>query len=301
MCKMDAESSLKFVSNDNENGEQPFASSNEDCMIVYNLWAKGSNFSFAINNTTTRNLYVYLPECFLISNGIAYDYYKDAEYGVSNTDYEEEGVGVGWGVGLATSVSYHYPQYWGVAYGAGVSANAKAIAKAGSASQTSVRVKVPKVICIPPHSSRSIYCPYTLGLLKDCDYNMFPKAKSESVQFSEASSPCVVENCIAYGYNAEGKDLKRLTHKFWVSQVTNYSSKEITEKVEIEDCFHKGFGYANLTAKEVHFKFSSPCAFYNTYTDKSISLWRLKAVNTSKSKKQYSKGGNNRDEDSWSW
>lgn len=106
------------------NTDQPFSGANADCRVEYDLWGEGGNLNSDITNNTERNIYVYLPECFVITNGYSNDYYRDEE----------------------------------------VQVGAK-------------RVRSPKVVCIPPHTTKSLQCKYAInnGLFADCNFDMFPK------------------------------------------------------------------------------------------------------------------------------
>ena len=72
---------------------------NEDCKLMYNLWAEDGSLGFIMHNKTDRDLFVVLPQTFFIKNGIAFDYYKAREY--RNT---ESGM-VSSNVSLGTAIS----------------------------------------------------------------------------------------------------------------------------------------------------------------------------------------------------
>lgn len=214
VCQLDAENSLKHMNTDNE--DSPYVGTNNDCAVSYNFWDKGGNVGFDMKNLTDRNLYVYLPECFVISNGKAYDYYDN------------------------------------------------------------IKFRDPKIICIPPRASKSIGCPYKMNLFVDCNFEMFPKKQSDKLKFSETTSPYIIENCITYSYNSDCKELKHLTHKFWVSQITNYSYKSYIKSVDMVDCLH-GKAFVESSRKTDVYIYTSPRAFYNLYLDKDLHLWNVES------------------------
>ena len=123
VCNMQADQSWVEPGTENDT-DQPFSGANADCRVEYDLWGEGGNLNSDITNNTERNIYVYLPECFVITNGYSNDYYRDEE----------------------------------------VQVGAK-------------RVRSPKVVCIPPHTTKSLQCKYAInnGLLLDCNFDMFPK------------------------------------------------------------------------------------------------------------------------------
>ena len=148
------------------------------------------------------------------------------------------------------------------------------------------RVRSPKVVCIPPHTTKSLQCKYAINndLLLDCNFDMFPKKQSAPVKFYETNSPLVVENLIAYSYTPDCKELIRWNHKFWLAGITNYSENALSKKYEYEDCLHKDSFGGYATGKWTFRTKISPRVFYNTYEKKNTHLWRLKVKNTDKDK-----------------
>lgn len=232
VCNMQADQSWVEPGTEN-NPDQPFSGANADCRVEYDLWGEGGNLNSDITNNTERNIYVYLPECFVITNGYSNDYYRDEE----------------------------------------VQVGAK-------------RVRSPKVVCIPPHTTKSLQCKYAInnGLFADCNFDMFPKKQSAPVKFHETNSPLVVENLIAYSYTPDCKELIRWNHKFWLESITNYSENALSKKYEYEDCLHKDSFGGYATGKWTFRTKISPRVFYNTYEKKNTHLWRLKVKNTDKDK-----------------
>lgn len=232
VCNMQADQSWVEPGTEN-NTDQPFSGANADCRVEYDLWGEGGNLNSDITNNTERNIYVYLPECFVIANDYSNDYYRDEE----------------------------------------VQVGAK-------------RVRSPKVVCIPPHTTKSLQCKYAInnGLFADCNFDMFPKKLSAPVKFYETNSPLVVENLIAYSYTPDCKELIRWNHKFWLAGITNYSENALSKKYEYEDCLHKNSFGEYATGKWTFRTKISPRVFYNTYEKENTHLWRLKVKNTDKDK-----------------
>lgn len=247
--------------------EQGFVAQNTDCKISYDFWSKGGNLNFDVQNTSDRNIYFYLPECFTVINGRAQDYYVNMEYSSTVSRSVSNGVSVG--------VSKKYSTLGGapslVTLGKGASSLA-------SSAQT-VQEHAPVYVCIPAHSSKQISCPVSMcsSILLDCDYEMFPKKESSPITFTKESSPLVVENRIAYGYTPDGKNLVRLNHKFWLSKLVNYKDcDDIYNKVKLVDCFAKSTDWnvpSQVTKK--YWKIGSSSSFYNTYSKSNIHLYRV--------------------------
>ena len=55
----------------------------ENCKILYNLWANGGNIGFNFYNKTDSKIYVKLNESNFILNGSAYDYFKNRTFTTS--------------------------------------------------------------------------------------------------------------------------------------------------------------------------------------------------------------------------
>lgn len=280
VCDMQADASLQKNTAEGMASEQGFVAQNTDCKISYDFWSKGGNLDFDVQNTSDRNIYFYLPECFTVINGRAQDYYVDAEYGSTVSRGVSEGVSVG--------VSKTYSMLGGVPSLATLGKGASSLAVASSA-QT-VHVHAPVYVCIPAHSSKQISCPVSIcsSVFLDCDYEMFPKKESNPITFTEESSPLVVENRIAYGYTPDGKNLVRLNHKFWLSKLVNYKDcDDIYNKVQLVDCFSKS-NHWNASSQVIkkYCKMSASSSFYNTYSKSNTHLYRVETKEEQEKRKK---------------
>ena len=94
VCDMQTDASLQKTA-EGATSEQGFVAQNTDCKISYDFWSKGGNLNFDVQNTSDRNIYFYLPECFTVINGRAQDYYVNVEYSSTVSRSVSNGVSVG--------------------------------------------------------------------------------------------------------------------------------------------------------------------------------------------------------------
>lgn len=229
---------------------------NEDCEVMYNLWAEEGNFGFVIKNKTDKNLFVILPQTFFIKNGEAFDYYKNREYKTVDVNVKTAGVSSGTTIlGNGSRWPAWYNGVLNVFNTLNVNQN-----KIKGVSRTSVTKEKP-VICIPPGSYKEI-SEYSISgqLIRNCDRKQaYPKRKSNAITYSRDDSPIVFKNRIAYSFYANNKDTKYIENEFWVSELINYSKKEAIKEKELQGCD------GDEIVKIKIFKISSPNKFYNSY------------------------------------
>lgn len=224
---------------------------NEDCKLMYNLWAEDGNSGFVIHNKTEKDLFVILPQTFFIKNGVAFDYYKNREF--RNT--ESGMISSGASLELAVTGSANP---WGALY-ASKSGSVRSNLSRG-VSTTVVRKENP-IICIPANASKLI-CEYSISsnLIRNCDKKQFyPKRKSTPMTFTKEDTPLLFKNRIAYSFDKSGNDLKFIENEFWISELINYSKKSAGSDETIKDC-DKDAGVIRYV-----FKIASPKKFYNSY------------------------------------
>lgn len=226
---------------------------NDDCKVVYNLWAQNGNSGFVMHNKTDEDLYVILPQTFFIKNGVAFDYFQNREYQSSQS--------------IAASASiYGIANFDGTWYDA----------SKGAAKGTSYTViqKENPIICIPPHTSKYIF-EYNIldGLIRSCDkHQMHPKRMSAPMEFTKEDSPLNFKNRITYAFNKCGKGSKCIENEFWISELINYSKKEAGSTKTITNCD------GDIGAKKYIFRISAPYKFYNSYK-KTSEAGKYKADN----------------------
>ncbi len=227
--------------------------SNKDCKIIYDFWSEAGDMSFFFMNNTDKDIYIDLSRSFIIRNGIAYDYFSDAEYTSSATSM------AGASASLAksyTQFGYEFPMWTPtvVARGAQFTATG-AVAK-------SVTTKEPKFICVPSNSAKRVVS-FNVSdyVYLDCGNKKLnnPKRASKRIEYTKEKSPLVFSNRIVY-YVGDFEDGVSIDNSFWVSGFTNHSHKDFFIKEHKVDCLNKSF---NSIIKID--KYKSAKKFYNKY------------------------------------
>jgi len=240
-----------------------------NCKVVYDFWGKGGNAGFLLYNKSDKNIYINMEESFFVRNGIAYDYYQDrtslnstsrsSEYSYSTTDTYAIISAI-----ALTSALYNYQGYgqansrfMETTYSSGAS---KSTAYS-TTSSSGVNFREKNIICIPPKSAK-IISEYSINesLYRDCNLFLYPTKKEiRTSSFSEENSPLVFSNRISY--TIEGTDdIMKMEHKFYVSDISNYSHIDIIEEIVNKNCEDERSSY------QKSFKGSSPYRFYIRYT-----------------------------------
>ena len=227
----------------------------ENCKILYNLWDDGGNIGFTFYNQTDNNIYLNLEESFFIINGIANNYYKNRIF--SNTS--SSGVSVNRNSSISKAVS-------GINYSNFIQTSKISTQNAISVLNTvghSVSFIEEKIIIIPPKTSK-IVSEYLINetLYRDCDLYLYPKIKKniKSKTFTKTESPLIFSNRIAYSIGKIDK-LIICENEFYVSQITNFPSKEIIFSKYDEFC-----GKKSMTPSK-YFRDVSPDKFYIKYRE----------------------------------
>jgi hypothetical protein len=225
----------------------------ENCKVLYNLWQEGGNIGFTLFNKTEKNIYINLEECFFISNGKAFDYYKNRVYTSSTS------IGSSRGIGASASKSVT-----GINYLDLIQTNSASYVNSVAATTTSgksVSYSEEKIVCIPAHTSKTIK-EYEINdiLFRHCDLYRFPsRNKIKTVNFTKSESPIVFSNRIEYKVGQSGNPIK-FENEFYISEITNYPETEITELKLDEFC-----GKKEMTSS-MYFKNVSPDKFYVKYS-----------------------------------
>ena len=208
-----------------ENNET-YVYEDEVCKLTYNLWTGNENFSYLFENKTNKDIYIYLPNCFMLKNGIAYDCYTDREsiYKVAITG--------GASNLLKQNVMVQYTD------------------------------KQLPVVIIPAGAKKTIQT--NQGLLKKviyvCDNKIdFPKQETKEVVYSKESSPLVFVNRIAYSFEIGATEYNYINNEFWISGYFNNSSLKTLINSSYRDC-HTG-----ITVYETTNKYASGVRFFNNY------------------------------------
>lgn len=229
--------------------------SNDDCKIIYDFWSEAGDVSFFFMNNTNKDIYIDLSRSFFIRNGIAYDYFTDAEYTRSVTSM------VGVSASLAksyTQFGYEFPMWTPTV----VTRGAQVTASGGAGITNSITTKEAKFICIPANSAKRIVG-FNISdyVYLDCGNKKLnkPKRASKRIEYPKEKSPLVFRNRIIY-YVGDSEDEVTVDNSFWVSGFTNHSRKDFFIKDYKVDCLNNTF----KTTIKID-KYKSAERFYNKY------------------------------------
>jgi len=228
---------------------------NDDCVVSYNFWKDGGQPGFEIYNKTNENIYIDLYETHFIKNGTAYNYFKHRTYS------EASQVSVG---NKKTNSSYNgFTAFFRNGYGYGSNSQAET-SNVKVSSRLSIDTQEERIICIPPHSSKSI-TEYVISSkpFRDCDYLRFPKRSQISVlRYNQENSPFILKNRITYTVGANQNVAPRvIDNDFYVSNIVNFPANEITDKITRDACGEK----LTRSGKVINSKYAKPDNFYIEY------------------------------------
>ena len=189
----------------------------DNCVIYYYLWSEGGNPSFVFYNQSDSNIYLDLASCFFIRNGVAFDYYLQREYGVSESQANVSAARVG---GMQTDWVFGQQQ--------GVRIGDYTMAMVNERSRSMV-ISEKQVLTIPARSMRRISeYDWLNGLYTGCNLNVKPEQGVKSdVTFTRDNTPLVVENRLQY--EIEGVQ-HQVEHEFYLSKVTNMQERDADRK-----------------------------------------------------------------------
>lgn len=223
----------------------------ENCQIIYNMWAEGGSIGFNMYNKTEDKIYVDLSKTHFILNGFAHDYYKNRSYTISekNTSSISNRSSA---AARATGINiYNNIQTNEVS----VSSSASSVSSKGY----SVSIKENSIVCIPAKTRKRI-SEYSINnkLLRDCDLLKYPKRKQvKTLVYTIDQSPVVFSNLIRYTIKGKIIDVE---NKFYISGVTNYPTNEFFVYVQDSFCGE------NNTYKTKYYKYYNSNKFYIEYT-----------------------------------
>ena len=137
-----------------------------------------------------------------------------------------------------------------------------------TSSSYSVSYNEEKIVSIHGMTSKVI-TEYSINqsLFRDCDLLKYPSLKQiKSKTFTKSNSPFVFSNRLLYTLGQSGNTTK-FENEFYVTEITNYPEKEITEMKNEEYCGQKKLNMIKIV-KEI-----SPDKFYIKYS-KGQDTWR---------------------------
>ncbi len=227
---------------------------NEDCKVLYNLWAYNGTIEFLFENKTDKDIFINMSQTFFIKNGEAYDYYKGMTF--QKSIISSAGI-----YNTRTDTYWSNNEFWPNKY-----LNISTGVNIKKAIGTSTSIKEPEFICIPAKSYKIIhYYDINPTLIKSCEKNIAnPKTKAIVETYNESNSPLKLKNRIAYSFQKSDDSLKFIENNFWLSNITNYSEKTALEKRK--KYYNCSKNYTNV----YYFKIGGPNLFFKTYTGNSF-------------------------------
>lgn len=247
-----------------QNDDDAYVFSDSGISIAYDFWHNKGRFDFTITNTTDEEIYVDLSRSYFILNGIAYDYYLDRTYSIT------ESSGKTTGTTKAASASVSGAASTGIVYlghdvNVGVTAGLSSLHGESLANYDgaafSVEYREKPVVCIPANTSK-VFIEYAITDKPYKDRRKLAESpnkfsRSNVVRFAEDESPYAFENRIAI---KRGDDCHILRNSFYVSEIMNSSLDDAMPLETIEE-HGKTMSIRNP-------KYMSPATFYIEYYSK---------------------------------
>lgn len=227
----------------------------ENCEVVYNLWAEGGNIGFSFYNKTDQDIYLNKDKSFFILNGLAQDYYKDRVF----SSGASSGSSIAKGASKSTSAA-------GLNIFNLFQTNREQESKKLEllrSYESSVAYNEQKIVCIPSKSLK-YFEEYKIAetLYRDCDLLRYPnKKQAQTKKFYVNDSPIVFSNRIAYSVG-DSKELINFENEFYIAQISNYHEKDVTVKKFVEFCGERS------NERIRYFENTSPDKFYIKYEKK---------------------------------
>ena len=231
----------------------------ENCKVSYDFWSENGNIGFRFFNKTNGTINLNLKESYFILNGIAHNYYLNRTY----TDSKSTGVSSVNTMGGSKSVT-------GINYLNLLQTNKLLTSSStglSSGQGYSIAYNEEAIVSIPSNTSKIIN-EYSINNLiyRDCDLYKYPTKKQiKTISFTKSTSPIVFSNRIVY-LTENSVIPTKFENEFYVTEITNYSESDITDKKLEEYCNQKG------SVPISTFRDISPVKFYVKYT-KGMDSW----------------------------
>ena len=244
-----------------QNDDDAYVFSDSGISIAYDFWHNKGRFAFVITNTTDEEIYVDLSKSYFILNGIAYDYYLDRTYAITESSGKTTGTAKAASASVSGSASTDIV-YLGHDVNVGVSAGLSSLHGESLANYDgaafSVEYREKPVVCIPANTSKMFieYAiadkPYKNSLnLVETPYRL---SRSNVIRFAENESPYAFENRIAI---TTGEACHVFRNSFYVSEIMNSSQEDAMPLESIEK--------DGKTISVRNPKYKSPATFYIEY------------------------------------
>ncbi len=225
---------------------------NEDCRVLYDMWAEGGSSSYMLLNLTEENLYIHLDECFFVLNDYAYDLFKGREF---SSNYDR--------LIAASQTEKSTANVTGLNNFKLLQTNQLSITNTLYSSLQvgkEIRYKEKKVICIPPFTYKMIPS-YNIQdrIIKYCEMEEYPNEnKGSTLEFTDENTPLLFENIISYSLDSVENLKNKIRNSFYVDAIENYHKNSIFEPYDIMDC-------GKVVESSKYNIMMAPYRFYNVY------------------------------------
>jgi hypothetical protein len=225
----------------NENGtlvDNNIVFEDNNCKIVYNLFADGGDFGFTIYNKTLGDIVLNVDKSYFVINGLVYDYYQNRVFTTTNTNK------------IPVQVS------------------SSGVKKTYVTTTTENTVDTPEqaTLTIPANTHRNINGYQLISrLYSTCELLKYPNpADVKALTFTKANSPFVFYNIISY---TAGGVSRTVENNFYISQITNLPEKMMLTKFKTTNCPDETGPFSPKSIDIYVFKDASPNSFFFKYTN----------------------------------
>lgn len=191
-----------------------FTFENADCVVRYDFWSEYGKTNFLFTNKSDKDLFVILPSCYVVKNGIVEEYFVDGFRKMS--DEFMESVGTSSLTSKSSSLSLRSSQ----------------------SSERSTIVRMDSVLRVPAGASKQITGVRLLSerIVECADgyKQQMPSERSDATTYGEAGSPLRIKNHIAYSFTRGSSDLCEIDNEFWVCSRQNVNARVVNSTIKPE-------------------------------------------------------------------
>lgn len=283
-CSKDFYQVLTAQSNDVEIHSGYMIYDDENCQIIYNLWAPYGNAGFLVYNKTDQNIIIDLKRSFFVRNDNANDYYKNRTYSYGVSSNVRMGKSASKSTNNSKSESnslststLNASTYWPSSYSIDgeTTSSTKTTSSSAGLGQTkntsiqfgeesSIEFREQELVYIPPRTSKS-FTEYEImsELYRECEFQLAPKkSKNEHLKYSYDNSPIRFGNIITYILELSNSPIT-VRHDFFVADISNMTASDFKISISADkNCI--GFGQ-NIPTKKDIYKEQAPNKFFIPY------------------------------------
>lgn len=226
----------------------------ENCSIVYNMWGYHGDAGFIIKNKTKQMMFVDLSKCFMVNNGLTYDYFQNRASSSSSSSTKSTSSSSGFSVFSTTTPMVS-------SFGS--------TSKRAVTNSSAVSYAQKPIVVVPAGASRYVSeFNISNNLFLSCNYDLIPgNNASGELQLGESDSPLTFTNYITYKIGDNGEE-KTVTNSFYVSSIQNISKGHEETRTDAVNCAGERL-YGNVMKDQGSNK------FYNMYKHSDIELLEL--------------------------